>query len=222
MTTAVKICGINNRTILDAALTGGADFVGLVFFAKSPRHLSLAEAQALREAVPRQGPCRTVALVVDAADDALADIMAAVDPDFLQLHGHETVERVAQIRAMFRTPILKAVPVTSAADVEKALRYFAPGQVADILLFDAKPDPSTALPGGNGLAFDWHVLDGLAARIPFALAGGLTPANVAEAIACTRASIVDVSSGVESAPGVKDPDRIRRFLHNAKAAKQAS
>jgi phosphoribosylanthranilate isomerase len=222
MTTAVKICGINNRTCLDAALAGGADFVGLVFFAKSPRHLSLAEAHALRETVPRQGLCRTVALVVDAADDALADVMAAVDPDYLQLHGHETVERVAQIRAMFGKPILKAVPVTSAADVEKALRYYVPGQVADILLFDAKPDPSAALPGGNGLAFDWHVLDGLAARIPYALAGGLTPANVTEAIERTGASIVDVSSGVESAPGVKDPDLIRRFLHNAKAAKQAS
>ena len=222
MTTAVKICGINNRSSLDAALTGGADFAGLVFFAKSPRHLSLAEAQALREVVSGQGLCRTVALVVDAADDALAEIIATVDPDCLQLHGHETVDRVAHIRTMFRKPILKAVPVTSATDVEPALRYYAPGQVADILLFDAKPDPSALLPGGNGLAFDWHALDGLAARIPFALAGGLTPANVAQAIALTGASIVDVSSGVESAPGVKNPALIRRFLHNAKAAKQAS
>jgi phosphoribosylanthranilate isomerase len=222
MTTAVKICGITDRTSLDTAVSGGADYVGLVFFAKSPRHLGLAEAQALRDALPRGGQCKAVALVVDAADDALAAVIAAVDPDFLQLHGHETEERVAQIRATFRKPILKAVPVTSAADVEQALRYYAPGQVADILLFDAKPDPSAVLPGGNGLAFDWHALNGLAARIPFALAGGLTPVNVAEAIARTGASIVDVSSGVESAPGVKDPELIRRFLHNAKAVKQAN
>jgi phosphoribosylanthranilate isomerase len=220
MTTAVKICGMTDETSLDEALAGGADYIGLVFFPKSPRHLDLARAKALRAMVPN-GTCKAVALVVDPSNEQLAEIISVVDPDVIQLHGHETVERVAEIRAKSGKPIWKAVPVATAADVEAARAYLAPGRLADILLFDAKPDPTAPLPGGNGLAFDWHILQGLKARLAFALAGGLTPENVAEAVERTGATIVDVSSGVESAPGHKDPELIRRFLRNAKAAKQS-
>ena len=222
MTTAVKICGLTDEASLDAALAGGANYVGLVFFAKSPRNLSRPAAHALRDRVPRNGATKTVALVVDPTDTGLADIIRDVDPDILQLHGHESRERVAEIRSRFQKPVLKAIPVASAADVEAGLAYLGPGRLADILLFDAKPDPNSALPGGNGLAFDWHILDGVAARCPFALAGGLTPENVAEAVARTGAAIVDVSSGVESTPGRKDPELIRRFLQAAKGAKQGA
>jgi phosphoribosylanthranilate isomerase len=222
MTTAVKICGITDEPGLDAALAGGADYVGLVFFSKSPRNLSLPAARALRDRVPRTGTTKTVALVVDPTDADLAGIIRTVDPDVIQLHGHESPERVAEIRARFQKPILKAVPVASAADVQAGLAYLESGRLADILLFDAKPDPNAALPGGNGLAFDWHILEGIKARTAFALAGGLTPDNVSEAIARTGAAIVDVSSGVESTPGRKDPELIRRFLQAVKAAKQGA
>lgn len=222
MTTAVKICGLTDEASLDAALAGGADYVGLVFFAKSPRNLSRPAARALRDRVPRHGATKTVALVVDPTDIGLADIIRDVDPDILQLHGHESPERVAEIRTRFQKPIIKAIPVASAADVSAGIAYLEPGRRAEILLFDAKPDPNAALPGGNGLAFDWHILDGVAARCPFALAGGLTPENVAEAVARTGAAIVDVSSGVESTPGRKDPELIRRFLQAAKGAKQGA
>lgn len=222
MTTAVKICGITDEDALKAALDGGADYVGFVFFAKSPRNLELSKAKALRAVMPRDGACKAVALLVDPDDDLIAAVISAVDPDVIQLHGHESVERVNEVRARFKKPILKAIPVASAADVEHGLAYLKPALAADLLLFDAKPDPNAALPGGNGLAFDWHILEGVPARIPFALAGGLTPDNVAEAIARTRAAVVDVSSGVESAPGRKDPGLIRRFLRAAKGAKQGT
>ncbi|MCU0955364.1 MAG: phosphoribosylanthranilate isomerase [Hyphomicrobium sp.] len=222
MTTAVKICGITDSAALDAARDAKADFIGFVFFPKSPRNLDIDRARALRERVPRDGACKTVALVVDPSDRALAEIVRDVDPDVLQLHGHETLERVAEIRNRFGKPVMKAIPVSSKADVAAGLAYLSPGRLADILLFDAKPDPSAALPGGNGLAFDWHILQGLAGQTAFALAGGLNPDNVAEAIARTGAAIVDVSSGVESAPGVKEPGLIRRFLQAAKAAKQGA
>ena len=222
MTIAVKICGITDEPGLDAALAGGADYVGLVFFEKSPRNLSRPAARTLRDRVPQDSACRTVALVVDPTDADLAAIIYEVDPDLIQLHGHETLERVAAIRARFEKPILKAIPVARAADVDAGLAYLAPGRLADILLFDAKPDPNAALPGGNGLAFDWHMLDSIKNRTAFALAGGLTPENVAEAIVRTGAAIVDVSSGVEAAPGRKDPGLIRRFLQAAKGAKQGA
>lgn len=222
MTTAVKICGITSDEALDAACSSGADYVGFVFFPKSPRNLDVRRARLLREKVPRGGACKTVALVVDADDRELAEIVREVDPDLLQLHGHESLDRVTEIRERFAKPVLKAIPVSNAADVAAGLAYLSPGRAADILLFDAKPDPNSALPGGNGLAFDWHMLAGLASRIPFALAGGLNPENVAEAIARTGAAIVDVSSGVESAPGVKEPGLIRRFLQAAKGAKQGA
>jgi phosphoribosylanthranilate isomerase len=219
MTTRVKICGLKTREALDAALEAGADFVGLVFFEKSPRNVSLREAAALRDRAYHTAGAQVVALVVDESDARVAEIVEAIDPDLLQLHGHESPARVAQIRALTGKPIIKAHPVASAADVEAGLAYLEPGRAADMVLFDAKPDPAAVLPGGNGLAFDWHILAPVAGRRPFALAGGLTADNVAEAIALTGASVVDVSSGVETSPGTKDAGLIRRFLHNAKAAK---
>jgi len=220
MTPRVKICGLKTEAALDVALSAGADFVGFVLYPKSPRNVSVAEAGALvRAARAKDVGAKTVTLLVD-PDDALVDRVASeIAPDFLQLHGHESPERVAELRDRSGLSIIKAVPVATSDDVDAAFGYLAPGR-ADILMFDAKPPPDpAALPGGNGLAFDWHILEG--ARAPFALAGGLTPENVATAIALTGAAIIDVSSGVESRPGEKDPARIRRFLQAAKAAKQS-
>ncbi len=222
MPTRVKICGLRTEAALDAALDAGADLVGFVLYAKSPRNVSLDEAAALvRRTRAREG-VQTVVLAVD-PDDALVDQVAAkVQPDILQLHGHETPERAEAIRRRSKLIILKAVPVAEADEVADAFVYLEPEGGADILLFDAKPpaDPA-ALPGGNGLSFDWHILEAARGRAPFALAGGLTPENVAAAIDLTGAAIVDVSSGVESRPGEKDPELIRRFLQAAKAAKQS-
>ncbi|MCC7252896.1 phosphoribosylanthranilate isomerase [Hyphomicrobium sp.] len=221
MSTRVKICGLRSEAALDAAVEAGADLVGFVLYAKSPRNVSLAEAAALVRHARAQGSVKTVTLLVD-PEDALVDSVAAdIQPDFLQLHGHETPERVAEIRKRSGLFVIKAVPVATEDEVAAALPYLAPGR-ASVLLFDAKPpaDP-TALPGGNGLAFDWHILAAARGQAPFALAGGLTPENVAAAIALTGAAIVDVSSGVESRPGEKDPELIHRFLRAAKAAKQS-
>jgi phosphoribosylanthranilate isomerase len=207
MTTAVKICGLTTPAALDAAVAAGADYVGLVFFPRSPRHVDVATAAAL--AARARGRSRVVALMVDPTDDALSTIVAEVAPDWLQLHGHEPVGRVAEVRARFGLPVLKAVPVATAADVAAAEAHRA---VADLLLFDAKPPPGAVLTGGNGLAFDWRLVADVARRYPFMLAGGLTVDTVATAIATTGAAAVDVSSGVESAPGVKDVDLITRFV----------
>ena len=218
MSTRVKICGLRSEAQLDAALDAGADLVGFVLYGKSPRNVSLDQAaQLVQRARAREG-VQAVVLAVD-PDDALVDRLAAeVRPDILQLHGHETPERAEAIRRRSGLIILKAVPVAEASEVADASNYLEPEGGADILLFDAKPpaDPA-ALPGGNGLTFDWHILEG--AKAPFALAGGLTPENVAAAIELTGAAIVDVSSGVESSPGEKDPELIRRFLRAAKAAR---
>ena len=218
--TKVKICGIKSEAALDAALESGADYVGLVFFGRSPRNIGIAAAQALAARARERSRAQVVALLVD-ADDALIDrVVAGVRPDFLQLHGEETPERVAAIHGRTGVSIMKALGVASAEDAARAGAYLAPGQKADLILFDARPpEGGRALPGGNGLSFDWRMLESVAARHPFALAGGLTAENVAEAIRLTGASIVDVSTGVEVAPGQKDPELIRRFLRAAKAAK---
>lgn len=219
MSTRVKICGLRDEAALDAALGAGADLVGFVHFAKSPRHVSLADAARLVRHARHGGQAKTVVLLVDPDDDLVQRVAREVAPDFIQLHGHETPERVAAIGSLSRLAIIKAVPVSEARDVSAARAYISAGHAA-MLLFDAKPpSDASALPGGNGLTFDWRILEGVAAQGDFALAGGLTPDNVASAIALTGASIVDVSSGVESAPGKKDPERIRRFLHAAKAAR---
>lgn len=223
MTTQVKICGLSTEATLEAALDAGADLVGFVLFPKSPRNVSVERAAALaRHARARRDGVQVVTLLVD-ADDVLVDrVTAEIKPDLLQLHGHETPARAEEIRRRSGLRVMKAVPVSDRSEVDDALRYLAAGGGADLLLFDAKPPANAdALPGGNGLAFDWHILDGARGRAPFALAGGLSPENVAAAIELTGTEIVDVSSGVESRPGQKDPDLIRRFLRAAKAAKQA-
>ena len=214
MALEVKICGLKTDAAVDAAVRAGADLIGFVFFPRSPRNVSLDEA--MRLAGPARGRAKIVALVVD-PDDALVDAIATrLAPDLLQLHGHETPARVAEIAARSGLPIMKALPVAEAADLAAV-----PDHVPHVarLLFDAKP-PKTpeALPGGNGLAFDWRLIRDLDPGRPVMLSGGLDPSNVARAIEVTGVSAVAVSSGVECAPGVKDPDRIVAFIRNARAA----
>jgi len=211
VTVKVKICGVRTPAILDAAVAAGADLVGFVFFAKSPRNLSLEQAEALADAA--RGRVGTVAVMVD-PDDALVDAVAKlVRPDFIQLHGAETPDRVAAIKARTGIPVLKAIPVAAASDVSTANAYAA---IADQILFDAKATPGAELPGGNGVAFDWTMLTG--ARAPFALSGGLDASNVAEAVRRTGATLVDVSSGVETEPGIKDETLITQFIQAARSA----
>ncbi|HLJ71419.1 MAG TPA: phosphoribosylanthranilate isomerase [Roseiarcus sp.] len=209
----VKICGLSTAASLEAALAAGADMVGLVFFPKSPRHVSLAEARAL--AGQARGRAKIVALTVDADDRLLEEIVAAATPDLLQLHGRETPARVAAIAERFGAATIKAIGVSSAGDLAAAKPYAG---AAAMMLFDAKPPKDANLPGGNGLAFDWRLLAGFANELPYLLSGGLTPDNVGEAIALSGAKGVDVSSGVESAPGVKDNDKIAAFVARARAA----
>jgi phosphoribosylanthranilate isomerase len=208
----VKICGLSTPDTMAAALDAGADFVGLVFFAKSPRNVSLETAAALADLA--RGRAEIVTLVVDADDALLRAIAERLRPDFIQAHGRETHERIRFIKDLTDVAVIKACSVATAEDVANAVTAY--DGVVDLLLFDAKA-PAGGLPGGNGLAFDWTILQ--QAPHPFMLAGGLTPDNVAEAIRATRADMVDVSSGVESAPGVKDPQRIVKFIEAAKAAR---
>jgi len=210
--TRVKICGLRDVAALDAAVDAGAAYVGLVFFPKSPRNVSIDEAATIAQAVP-VGVAK-VALVVDADDVMLDAITDAVPLDILQLHGRETPERVREIRTRYGLPVMKAVGVADESDLEALDRY---AQVADQILIDAKPPKDADLPGGNGLSFDWRLIAGRRWPVPWMLAGGLTPENVAEAIALTGATQVDVSSGVESAPGVKDAARIAAFCAAAQA-----
>jgi len=214
MPSAVKICGLTTAEALDVAVEAGADFVGLVFFAKSPRNVDTATATAL--AARARGRSQIVVLVVDPSDEALDHIVHEVRPDIIQLHGEESLTRVADIKFRYGLAVWKAIPVSSAADIVAADPYAV---VADRVLFDAKPPHGSNLPGGNGVTFDWSLLDGVAARFPFVLSGGLTPETVADAIAATHASIVDVSSGVESAPGIKDAALITRFIRSAQASR---
>jgi phosphoribosylanthranilate isomerase len=217
MTVDVKICGLKTEAALEAALAAGADYVGLVFCEQSPRNLDLGTARALADKA--RGRAKIVALLVDPDDARVIDVLAAVEPDMLQLHGSETPDRVAAIARLARRPVMKAVKVDSAADAEAAIAYRGK---ADLILFDAKASEGRAgaLPGGNGAAFDWRALESVRGKFPYMLAGGLTPLNVAEAIRLTGAAAVDVSSGVETRPGEKDAELIRRFLHAAKTAKQ--
>ena len=210
--TRVKICGLRDAASMRAAVDAGASYVGLVFFPKSPRNVTIDEAAALAQAVP-PGVAK-VALVVD-ADDALLDAITAKVPiDILQLHGNETPERVSAIRARYGLPVMKAVGVAGPDDLA-ALDDYA--KVADQILVDAKPPKSADLPGGNGLSFDWRLIAGRRWSVPWMLAGGLTPETVGEAIALTGAMQVDVSSGVETAPGIKDAALIAAFCAAAQA-----
>lgn len=207
----VKICGLSTGETMQAALDAGADFVGLVFFPKSPRNVSLEQASML--AGLARGRAEVVVLTVDADDALLSAIAREVKPDWLQLHGSETPERLAGIRALTGLKLIKAIKVGGPSDVAQAAGYV---DAADVILFDARAPASLKdpLPGGNGVSFDWALLEG---RSGFMLSGGLTPQNVAEAIRVTGAPMVDVSSGVESAPGVKDVALIRKFIEAAKA-----
>ncbi len=211
----VKICGLSTRETLDAALDAGADMVGFVFFPPSPRHLGLEAAGELGKRAGRNAV--KVALTVDADDAALGNIVEALRPDMLQLHGKETVARLRDIKQTFGLPVMKAMAVETAADLAVLPGYAA---VADRILFDARPPKGATRPGGLGAAFDWHVLDNLDLKLPFMVSGGLNADNVAEAIRLTRAGGVDVSSGVERAPGVKDVEMIRAFIRAARASQE--
>ena len=215
MAVEVKICGLSTSETVDAAVAAGADFVGFVFFSRSPRNVTLEQAAAL--AARARGKAKIVTLVVDADDALLSSIAAQVAPDLIQAHGSETPERVAEIARLTGKPVIKAIRVKDDADISAAAGY---STVASLILYDAKV-PETlgnALPGGNGHAFDWGLLEG-ERRPAFMLAGGLTPENVSEAIRVTGAPVVDVSSGVESAPGIKDIGLIRKFIEAAKSAR---
>ncbi|TKD22569.1 phosphoribosylanthranilate isomerase [Rhodobacter capsulatus] len=202
-----KICGLRTPADVEAAAAAGAGYIGLVFFPRSPRHLEIAAARDLALAAP-VGLAK-VALVVDADDAALEAITAAVPLDMLQLHGKESPARVAEVKARFGLPVMKAVGVAEAADLAAIAEYEA---VADQILVDAKAPKGAALPGGNGLAFDWRLIAGRVWQRPWMLAGGLTPENVRDAVRLTGALQVDVSSGVESAPGVKEAARMAAFV----------
>ncbi len=213
MSLIVKICGLSTAEALDVALDAGADMVGFVFFPPSPRNVSFDAARGLAARV--KGQAKKVALSVD-ADDALLDGMVdALAPDMLQLHGKETPARVAELKKRFGLPIMKAIPVETRGDLAAIATYAA---VADRLLFDARAPREATRPGGLGKTFDWHLLENLDPGIPFMLSGGLDAGNVGEALRITRAPGVDVSSGVERAPGEKDPDKIRAFLRAARHA----
>lgn len=214
MAIQVKICGINNRPALAAAVDSGAAFIGLVFYPPSPRFVEIEQAASLAVGVP-EGITK-VGLLVDADDTLIAGILRRVPLDLLQLHGSETPGRVAEIRSRFALPVMKAVKIAGAEDVAAAETYEA---AADRLLFDARPPKGMtgALPGGNAIAFDWHLLAGRRWSVPWMLSGGLNAGNVAEAVRTAGAPAVDVSSGVENRPGVKSPDKIRAFLKAARA-----
>jgi len=216
MTTLTKICGLTTSDALDAALDARADFVGFVFFPPSPRNVSLDLARDLGTQV--NGRSRKVALSVDADDALHAAIVDALAPDILQLHGHEMPERIAALKARFGLPVMKAWPVETAADLAAVPAYAA---VADWILFDARAPKDATRPGGLGRPFDWALLKALDPGLPFMLSGGLEPGNVGQALAVTRAPAVDVSSGVEVRPGVKDPSRIRAFIRAVRAADAA-
>ena len=215
MRTLVKICGIKTAEALEAAVAGGAGMIGLVFFPPSPRYVTPDEAARLAGLARRR--VRVVALVVDADDALLAEIAEKVAPDLFQLHGAESVARCRDIRERFGIPVMKAIKVETTADAEAALVY-APH--VERILFDAKAPKGLkgALPGGNGLTFDWRALDGVRGKIDFMLSGGLTPETVGTAIRLTGSEAVDVSSGVESRPGEKDLRLIGKFLAVAQAA----
>ena len=211
----VKICGLSTRETLGVALVAGADMVGFVFFPPSPRHLGLEAARELGKQA--SGRAAKVALTVDADDATLENIVETLRPDLLQLHGKETTARVRDIKAKFALPVMKVIAVETAADLAALPGYAG---VADRILFDARAPKGATRPGGLGAVFDWNLLAKLELELPYLVSGGLTADNVAEAVRVTRAGGVDVSSGVESAPGLKDPDMIRDFIRAARATEE--
>ena len=208
--TKVKICGLSTPETMQSALDAGADFVGLMFYPKSPRNVSIEQAANLASLA--KGRAKIVAVTVDADDVLLQAIVSKVKPDYIQVHGSETIERIAEIKSRFSVQVIKVIKVKTAADLAPTKVFRA---VADLIMFDPKA-PDDVLPGGNGLSFDWALLSQEIGD--FMLAGGLKPDNVANAIKLTKATFVDVSSGVESAPGIKDADLIAKFIKAAKSA----
>jgi phosphoribosylanthranilate isomerase len=215
MSLIVKICGLSTPETLEAALATGADMVGFVFFPPSPRHVSLEVARALGTQVGSRA--LKVALSVDADDALLDNSIEALRPDILQLHGKESVARVRDIKRKFGLPVMKVIAIEAAADLAALPGYVA---VADRILFDARAPKEATRPGGLGAVFDWRLLENLNIKVPFMVSGGLHADNVAEAVRVTRAGGVDVSSGVERAPGQKDPDMIRAFIRAARACEE--
>jgi phosphoribosylanthranilate isomerase len=211
MSLIVKICGLSTPQTLDAALDAGADMVGFVFFPPSPRHLQFDAARSLGQRV--RGRAQKVALTVDADEAFLQSVVEALGPDMLQLHGAESVAQIATIRRKFGLPVMKAVPIAVKDDLKRIGTYAA---VADRLLFDARAPRDATRPGGLGNTFDWHLLKNVG--VPFMLSGGLDAGNVGEALRITRATAIDVSSGVERAPGVKDVEKIIAFVRTARSA----
>lgn len=212
----IKICGLKTAEAVAAALDGGASHIGFIFFPKSPRYVDPREAGRLRQAA--KGRAIAVAVTVDPDDVTLDTIVAAMQPDMLQLHGNENVNRVAEIRARYGLPVMKALALRERGDLEQIKPYIG---VADRFLFDAKPPKGSELPGGNGVSFDWQVLSELDASTDYMLSGGLNASNIAEALRATNAQGIDISSGVESAPGVKDVGLIKDFFRAVRAAKSA-
>jgi phosphoribosylanthranilate isomerase len=215
MSLIVKICGLSTGATLETALEAGADMVGFVFFPPSPRHLGLAAARDLGKLVKRRAA--KVALTVDADDATLENIVEALQPDILQLHGRESVARLREVRQKFSLPVMKAIAVESSADLASLSGY---ASVADRILFDARAPKEATRPGGLGAVFDWKILENVDLKIPFMVSGGLNAGNVAEALRVTGAGGVDVSSGVERAPGQKDPEKIRAFIKAARASEE--
>ena len=213
----IKICGLKTAETVAAALDGGATHIGFIFFPKSPRNIDPALAGYLRRAA--KGRAKAVAVTVDADDVTLDGIVAAMQPDMLQLHGHESVGRVLEIKARYGLPVLKALSLRDRADLDQIGPYSG---VADRLLLDAKPPDGSDLPGGNGVSFDWKLLGALDASIDYMLSGGLNAGNIAGALRATNARGIDISSGVESAPGLKDVSLIKEFFRAAGVAKGAA
>ena len=212
MSLDIKICGLKTDDALAAAVAGGASHVGFIFFPKSPRYISPEEAGRLRKAI--KGKALAVAVTVDADDAFLDEIVKSMAPDMLQLHGHESPARVAEIKARYGLPVIKAFSISNAADLKATKAYVG---IADRFLFDAKPPKGAELPGGNGVAFDWRLLEGHEAD--YLLSGGLNASNIGEAMRIANPRGLDISSGVESTPGVKDPALIKAFFQAVRAAR---
>ncbi|MBI0167905.1 phosphoribosylanthranilate isomerase [Bartonella sp. M0280] len=209
----VKICGLKTPEAIKAAIDNGAHYLGFIFFAKSPRHLSIEEAEQLRQYIKK--PVKLVAVTVDADDDLISNIVAHVKPDILQLHGHESPERVKELATTYGLPVIKAFSIREQSDFDQVSAYRG---IADMFLFDAKAPKGSQLPGGNGVSFDWSLLKSLDEDSQTVLSGGLNAQNVEEAIRIAAPDILDVSSGVESAPGVKDTKLIEGFFDSVKKA----
>jgi len=212
MTLDIKICGLKSDEAVAAALESGASHIGFIFFEKSPRHISIEEAARLRE--PARGKALAVAVTVDADDATLDAIVSGMKPDILQLHGHETADRIRELKSRHGLPVIKALSIREASDLDLIKTYLG---VADRFLLDAKPPAGADLPGGNGVAFDWTILTSLDANVDYMLSGGVNAGNIASALRLARPSGVDVSSGVENAPGEKDPEKIRAFFRAVRA-----